>query len=39
VERYGGVFVTLWHNHTLAGTGEWKAYGEAYIRWVEDLQR
>ncbi len=34
IKKYGGIFVTLWHNHTFAGTGEWTGWGEAYRRWM-----
>jgi hypothetical protein len=34
-EKYGGLFVTLWHNHTFAGAKEWTGWGEAYRRWIK----
>ena len=34
-EKYGGIFVTLWHNHTFAGAKEWAGWGEAYRRWIK----
>jgi hypothetical protein len=37
-EAQGGLFVTLWHNHTFAGSDEWLGWGEAYRRWIKNLK-
>ncbi len=34
IEPYGGLLVTLWHNHTLAGGGDWQPWAEAYLHWM-----
>lgn len=38
-DEHGGIFVTLWHNHTFAGAGEWRGWGEAYRTWVKNILR
>ncbi len=35
-EKYGGLFVTLWHNHTFAGADGWNGWGEAYRQWIRN---
>ena len=36
-EKYRGMFVTLWHNHTYAGADGWSGWGEAYRQWIRSM--
>ncbi len=35
-EPYGGLLVTLWHNHTLSLEGRWAPLAQAYLDWVKE---
>lgn len=30
VRRYGGIFITIWHNESLSGRGRWASWSELY---------
>ncbi len=37
VKNVRGTLITLWHNHSLAETGEWKDWGKMYEEWLEQI--
>lgn len=39
IEKYGGEFVSIWHNESFSGKGEWKDWDHLYIRMIKELNR
>ena len=30
IKKYGGIFVSVWHNESLGSAGEWDGWNEVY---------
>lgn len=37
IHKYGGNFVSIWHNESFSGKGEWKNWDQLYLRMLKEL--
>lgn len=39
IHKYGGNFVSIWHNESFSGKGEWKEWDHLYLSMLKELNR
>ena len=37
IHKYGGNFVSIWHNESFSGKGEWKNWDQLYLKMLKEL--
>ncbi|MCF8380190.1 MAG: polysaccharide deacetylase family protein [Bacteroidales bacterium] len=37
IKKYGGIFVSIWHNESFSGSGEWKGWDQFYLSMIKEL--